>query len=47
VDSLWIIQDRAEDLAKEVVDMPRYYSNVVATLRAAIPENCMEGFLVP
>jgi hypothetical protein len=32
VDSLCIIQDRAEDLAKEVVDMPHYYSNSVATL---------------
>jgi hypothetical protein len=45
VDSLCIIQDSAEDLAKEVADMSHYYSNAVATLCAAIPENCMEGFL--
>jgi hypothetical protein len=45
VDSLCIIQDSAEDKAKEIGGMAQIFMNSAITLSAACASNCYQGFL--
>lgn len=45
VDSLCIIQDSAEDKAREIGTMARTFKDSVLTLSAACASNCSQGFL--
>ncbi|KAF3805125.1 hypothetical protein GCG54_00005871 [Colletotrichum gloeosporioides] len=45
VDSLCIVQDDTESLAKEVQHMADYYANSVLTISAARAKSCHDGFL--
>lgn len=45
VDSLCLVQDEEEDLAKEIARMHHYYGNAYITISAAVAASCTEGFL--
>ena len=45
IDSLYIIQDSPNELAKEVANMSYYYGNALVTLSASVSKSCSEGFL--
>ena len=47
VDSLCIIQDDPQDMAKELSMMPDYYENSLVTICAASSSSCVQGFLQP
>lgn len=45
VDSLCLIQDNEDELAREVAKMQHYYGNSCITISAATPASCSAGFL--
>lgn len=45
VDSLCLVQDEENDLAKEIANMHHYYGNAYFTISAATASSCSEGFL--
>lgn len=45
VDSLCLVQDEEDELAKEVAKMHHYYGNAHVTISAATATSCNEGFL--
>jgi hypothetical protein len=45
IDSLCIIQDSGDELAKEIADMAHYYGNAILTISAAGSSSCSDGFL--
>lgn len=47
VDSLCIIQDDIEELAREIANMSSYYGNSLITISAAAAPSCEAGFLGP
>ncbi|KAL0935850.1 uncharacterized protein CTRU02_208064 [Colletotrichum truncatum] len=47
VDSLCIIQDAPELLAREVDNMAHYYTGAAVTISAAASKSCQDGFLRP
>lgn len=45
VDSLCLVQDDEDELAKEIANMQHYYGNSCITISAATAKSCGEGFL--
>lgn len=45
VDSLCLVQDEEDELAKEIAKMHHYFGNAYITISAAVPASCSEGFL--
>lgn len=45
VDSLCLVQDEEDELAKEIAKMHHYFGNAYITISAAVPASCREGFL--
>lgn len=45
VDSLCLVQDDEDELAREVAKMQHYYGNSCITISAATPASCSDGFL--
>ena len=45
VDSLCIIQDDAQDMAREIAKMSEYYENGYVSICASVASSCSEGFL--
>ncbi len=47
VDSLCIVQDDADELAREIANMSSYYGNSLLTISASAAKSAAEGFLHP
>ncbi|KAI7774391.1 uncharacterized protein LA080_008818 [Diaporthe eres] len=47
VDSLCLMQDDKDELAREVAKMQHYYGNSCLTISVATPASCSDGFLQP
>ncbi len=47
VDSLCIVQDDADELAREMANMSSYYGNSLVTISASAAKSAAEGFLRP
>ncbi|KAH8756383.1 heterokaryon incompatibility protein-domain-containing protein, partial [Diaporthe sp. PMI_573] len=45
VDSLCLVQDDVDELAKEIAKMHHFFDNAHITISAATPASCTEGFL--
>lgn len=45
VDSLCLVQDEEEEVAKEIAKMHHYYGNAYITISAVVAASCTEGFL--
>jgi hypothetical protein len=45
VDSLCLVQDDVDELAKEIAKMHHFFGNAHITISAATPASCTEGFL--